>query len=125
MKIKELSRRTGLSTHALRFYEKIGIIDSRNIKRTENNYRDYDENIVELIRIVNFAKTAGFSLSEISDLLSEFSQGRIKSSDKLKLLKKKEEVLSRKIGEIDKVRYLVRRKIRELEKTKITSKPKP
>ena len=41
MRISELEARTGLGRHALRFYEREGVLVG--VKRGENNYRDYPE----------------------------------------------------------------------------------
>ncbi len=41
MLIKELAEKTGLTPQTIRFYEKEGFLDTRYIRRRENNYRDY------------------------------------------------------------------------------------
>ena len=40
MRIKDVEQRTGLTRKSIRFYEAKGLL---NVKRTENTYRDYDE----------------------------------------------------------------------------------
>lgn len=62
MKIGELAAQAGVSTDALRFYEKIGLI--RSI-RSSNGYRDYPEQMIELVRYIATAKKLGFTLAEI------------------------------------------------------------
>lgn len=42
MKISDISKRLGISSYTLRYYEKIGII--KNIKRDEKGQREFTEN---------------------------------------------------------------------------------
>ncbi len=42
MFISELEKKTGLTRHTIRFYEKEGFLENY-IRRGENNYRDYSE----------------------------------------------------------------------------------
>ncbi len=68
MKISELARRTGLSPHTLRFYEKQGLVSHRS--RSESGYRDYDETDLRRVEFVRAARNVGFSLEDIANLLS-------------------------------------------------------
>ena len=55
MKIGELSRRTGLATSRIRFYEASGLIVSQ---RQANGYRNYPEQSVQTLAIVAGAQQA-------------------------------------------------------------------
>ncbi len=68
MRISELARRTGLSTHTLRFYEKRGLVSHRG--RSESGYREYDEADLRRVEFVRSARNVGFSLEDIALLLS-------------------------------------------------------
>jgi MerR family Zn(II)-responsive transcriptional regulator of zntA len=68
LKISEIAARTGLSTHTLRFYEKNGLIDAS--QRTESGYRLYSESDVRKAEFIRTARNIGFSLDDISSLLS-------------------------------------------------------
>ncbi len=68
LKISELSARTGLSTHTLRYYEKHGLISAS--ERSEAGYRYYSDTDVRRVEFVRTARHIGFSLNDISDLLS-------------------------------------------------------
>ena len=53
MLINELSKRTGITSHTIRFYEKSGLIKGvrdENIK--SNNYFHYDEETVEKLELI-------------------------------------------------------------------------
>ncbi len=68
MRISELAKRMGLSTHTLRFYEKKGLIDHSS--RSEGGYRIYDEADLRRAEFVRTARDVGFSLEDIALLLS-------------------------------------------------------
>ncbi len=68
MRISELSKRTGLSPHTLRFYEKQGLVSHNS--RSEGGYREYDESDLRRVEFVRTARNVGFSLEDIAMLLS-------------------------------------------------------
>jgi len=68
MRIGELSKNTGFKVETLRYYEKEGLI--KPVSRTESGYRQYNEESLKQLNFVAKAKSVGFSLSEISELLT-------------------------------------------------------
>jgi len=68
MQIKELARRTNLSGKTIRYYESIGLLPPP--RRLPNGYRDYDETAVDRVRFVAGARTLGFSLDDIGEILT-------------------------------------------------------
>lgn len=68
LKISELGSRTGLSPHTIRFYEKQGLIEAS--VRSESGYRYYSDSDVRRAEFVKTARNIGFSLEDISQLLS-------------------------------------------------------
>lgn len=69
MQIGEVARRTGFSTDTLRYYEKLGLITLDKKNRGENNYRSYDQAVVERLLLIKQTKSLGFTLKEIKQLL--------------------------------------------------------
>ena len=69
--IGEVARRAGLKASALRYYEAEGLIP-RAPQRSGR--RVYDESILDRLRIIQLAKSAGFTMAEIKRLLSGFSR---------------------------------------------------
>jgi DNA-binding transcriptional MerR regulator len=63
MRIKELSEKTGLSCHTLRYYEKIGLIQS--VKRDANGQRIYDENTIGWVQFLIKMKLTRMPLSDL------------------------------------------------------------
>lgn len=66
MQIGELSKRSGVSRHTLRYYEKRGLI--RSVRRP-NGYREYQEGIILLLDYIRTAQSLGFTLTEVEDEL--------------------------------------------------------
>ena len=68
MKINELAKKTGLTAPTIRFYETVGLLDSRHVRRGDNNYRDYCEEAVEQLLVIKEVQAAGFTLAEFKEL---------------------------------------------------------
>ena len=68
MNIGQASRATGVSTKMIRYYESVGLI--RPADRTDSNYRDFGERDLNDLRFIRRARSLGFSVEEISRLLS-------------------------------------------------------
>lgn len=68
MKIGELAKQSGLSTHTLRFYEKSGLLKASG--RSQSNYRIYTANDLETARFIKRARSIGFSMDEVATFLS-------------------------------------------------------
>lgn len=64
--ISEVAAQTGFSASALRYYERIGLVEPG---RTAAGYRKYDRRSVERLRFIARGKDLGLSLDEIAELL--------------------------------------------------------
>ena len=63
----EIQNKTGLTRKAIEYYEEKGLI---NPKKTENGYRDYSDNDLEVLIKVSLFRKLGISVTEIEDYLS-------------------------------------------------------
>jgi DNA-binding transcriptional MerR regulator len=63
MKIGELSQRSGLSAHTIRYYEKIGLLPFAD--RDGSGQRDYDLTILSWIAFLGRLKLTGMPLKQI------------------------------------------------------------
>lgn len=68
MRIGELSKNTGFKIETLRYYEKLDLL--KPTSRTEAGYREYDNESLKQLHFIKQAKSVGFSLNEISELLT-------------------------------------------------------
>lgn len=68
MRIGKIAKAAEINIETVRFYERKGLID-QPIKPVEG-YRDYSSKILERLLFIKRAKKLGFTLEEISSLLS-------------------------------------------------------
>ncbi len=68
MNIGQASKASGVSTKMIRYYDEIGLV--RPASRSDSNYREYDEREVNELRFIKRARNLGFSVAEITQLLS-------------------------------------------------------
>lgn len=67
MNISELSKRSGLSTPTIRYYEQIKLLPKA--KRKSNGYREYSDNDLKQLLLIQQAQQVGFSLADIKAFL--------------------------------------------------------
>lgn len=80
MQISELARQTGVSVHALRHYERLGLIAPR---RRANGYRDYPDAMKREVVFIAMARQIGFGLPQIADILPQYRARRLSIDDLL------------------------------------------
>ena len=83
MNIGRLSGLTGVPAKTIRYYESIRLIPEP--PRTPSGYRDYGDKDVEVLRFVGIARSLGFTLKDVTQLLSLW-QDRERSSAEVKAL---------------------------------------
>ena len=107
MRIGELAHRSGTTTKTLRFYEQAGLLPAPD--RTPAGYRDYDESVVDRLRFVRAAQTAGLSLAEIRDVISAREQSGPPCGHVMALLDEHAVELDQRIRELMRLREEVQR----------------
>ncbi|MEY3648871.1 MAG: hypothetical protein RLZ13_1756 [Bacteroidota bacterium] len=101
MLINELAKKTGLSTHTIRFYEKSGLIEGKQVPTVKsNNYFHYDEVTVEKLEFISDAKSVGFTIKEIGQILDAWYNNKFTKTQKLEILDEKLISLEQKLKEI-------------------------
>jgi len=68
MTIGQLAKETGVGVETIRFYERRGLIEEP--PRRASGYREYSDDVLARVDFIKRAKELGFSLKEISELLS-------------------------------------------------------
>lgn len=74
MTIGEVSRRSGVASSALRFYEERGLITS---ERAGSGHRRYPRPVLRRIAFIVFAQHVGLTLEEIGDELARLPPHRV------------------------------------------------
>ena len=85
MNIGEAAKSSGVSAKMIRHYEGVGLIHPAT--RTDSNYRVYTHKDVSVLRFVGRARQMGFSIKQISVLLS-LREDRTRPSSEVKQLAK-------------------------------------
>ncbi len=72
MRIGQLSKQTGFSRDAIRFYEKQGLLTA-TAREGDNNYKSYPEDAVLTLQVIRDAQAAGMSIGDLSIFLSQLN----------------------------------------------------
>lgn len=116
MLISELSKRTGVSIHTLRYYENYGLIAGRTDEKvTSNNYKQYDEILVEKVNWIVESKKAGFTLAEIRKSMNDWFDHKLSADKKKEIVQGKIREVEAKINELKTVRKFLLEALKEVE----------
>lgn len=114
--IHEISRKTNIPIHTIRYYEKYGLFKGKkNASVKSNNYTYYDDDIVEKLELINEAKVIGFTLAEIKELLDAWQSKRLSKEKKIEVLKSKITEVDIKIQQLKDMKKLILQGIKEVE----------
>ncbi|MGA9690578.1 MAG: heavy metal-responsive transcriptional regulator [Pseudonocardiaceae bacterium] len=102
MRIGEIAQRTRLSTKALRYYERVGLIAEPN--RTPSGYRDYPDTVLDRLRFIRSAQAAGLTLGEIKGVIAFRDQGSPPCGHVLELIESRAADLEARIAELRRLR---------------------
>ena len=114
MLIRELANKTDVAPHTIRFYEKEGLIDERFFARGDNNYRYYREAAIERIRMIKHGQAAGFTLSEVRELMDMWDAGKLTADEQVVYIQQKIEEVTHKIAALEGVRRYLDNKLDQL-----------
>ncbi|QQD84544.1 MULTISPECIES: mercury resistance transcriptional regulator MerR2 [Jeotgalicoccus] len=105
--IGQLAQQTGVSRKAIRLYEEKGLI-LPSIKRSEGNYRVYNQEHVFCINGIKQLRSLGVSLEEMKDLIVIFEKNTVDVEPHLQhLLKEKLIEIDEHIKDLQKLRQHV------------------
>lgn len=100
--IGALARKVGVATETLRYYERLGLLEPN--RRTVSNYRLYDANALQRLRFIRRAQILGFSLTEISELLSLHGQVDADMEEVSRLARQKIKNIENKIDDLTRMK---------------------
>lgn len=109
MKIAEVSKKYGLSTDTLRYYERIGLLPS--VARTANGIRDYSEQDCARVQFVKCMRGANVSIEALIEYMSLFEQGDETVEARKTLLEEQRDLVQARIAEmqagLDRLNYKI------------------
>jgi MerR family redox-sensitive transcriptional activator SoxR len=105
LRIGEVARAAGISTSALRYYEKIGLVAApiRVSKR-----RQYDPQVVGRVRIILLAREAGFSVRETRTFFEGFPLATTSTRRWREMAERKASELDHLIARIERMKVILR-----------------
>ena len=71
--IQDVSKKTGLSAHTLRYYEKEGLISG--VGRSQGGFRQYTDEDLERLGLICCLKNTGMSIQEIARFVQLTHEG--------------------------------------------------
>jgi Cu(I)-responsive transcriptional regulator len=99
MDIGRAAKESGVSVKMVRHYEAIGLLPPP--ARTFANYRVYGPNDVHMLRFIKRARTLGFSMEDIKELVGLWKNKARSSAAVKKIAGRHLEELRRKIAELE------------------------
>lgn len=98
--IQDVSKKTGLSAHTLRYYEKEGLITG--VERSQGGFRQYTDEDLEELGLICCLKNTGMSLQEIAQFVELTHQGEHTLKERVELLREHRENVIRRMAEMQK-----------------------
>lgn len=95
MQISELAQRTAVSVHALRHYERLGLLLPR---RRANGYRDYPAALQREVVFIAMSRQLGFSLPQIAERLGAYRAGTLRIDTMVEALSERAATLDQQIA---------------------------
>ncbi|MGO4287523.1 MerR family transcriptional regulator [Bosea sp. TAB14] len=99
MKIGELARRSGLTAHTIRYYERIGLLPYAD--RDRSSQRDYDASILTWIEFLGRLKTTGMPIREMLRYAALREQGAGTQPERRAQLERHREQVRARIAELN------------------------
>jgi DNA-binding transcriptional MerR regulator len=107
--IKQVSEKTGLPPHVLRYYENEGLLP--NVARSRSGIRRYSDNDLEGLGLVCCLKNTGMSIKQIQSFVELNEEGDATLKQRCELLKEHKKAVEEQIVDMHKQLQKVTHKI--------------
>lgn len=98
--IQDVSKKTGLTAHTLRYYEKEGLIPG--VERSQGGFRQYTDEDLERLGLICCLKNTGMSIQEIARFVQLTHEGDHTLEERVELLRAHREQVLERIAEMQK-----------------------
>jgi DNA-binding transcriptional MerR regulator len=96
--IAEVAEKTGVSAHALRYYERIGLLD---VGRQASGHRRFTESDVERVVFIGRLRATAMPIREIQRYFALVAKGPSTEGDRLALLQAHRRAVLDRLGELE------------------------
>ncbi len=98
--IQEVSKKTGMTAHTLRYYEKEGLLSG--VERTHGGFRQYTDEDLERLGLICCLKNTGMSIQEIARFVQLTHEGDHTLEERVELLRAHRERVLERMAEMQK-----------------------
>jgi DNA-binding transcriptional MerR regulator len=102
MRIGQVAARAGVTTRALRYYERVGLL--AEAARTDSGYRHYPPAVLDRLRFIRAAQAVGLTLGEIKGIIGFREHSSPPCAHVLELIEGRAADLDRRISELAQLR---------------------
>jgi DNA-binding transcriptional MerR regulator len=110
LSIGQVAERTGLSVHALRFYEREGLLADA-VRRESNGRRVYTEDDVDWLEMCIKFRSSGMPLETIRKYTELVRQGRGNEAERLDLLRSHQDSITAQIQDLTECLNVITHKV--------------
>lgn len=107
--ISDIARHTGVSTHTLRYYERIGLLSP--VARVAGGHRRYDDDDVARIRFLTLLRRTGMPIRDMQRFMNLTRAGDHTLADRIELLEAHLAGIDERLETLGQCRRLVQEKI--------------
>lgn len=109
MRIAEVSKKYDISADALRYYERIGLLE--HVRRNESGIRDYSEADCARIQFIKCMRGANVSIEALIEYMQLFAEGDSTVAARKALLEEQRDLVQERINEmqagLDRLNYKI------------------
>jgi DNA-binding transcriptional MerR regulator len=111
LSIGDVAQRTGLSVHALRFYERDGLLLSQHVARGTGGHRRYTPMDVKWLGLCIKLRASGMPLAEIRRYAELVREGPGNEQERLELLREQQARVESQLTELGECLRIIKRKV--------------
>jgi DNA-binding transcriptional MerR regulator len=109
--IGDVAERTGLSVHALRFYEREGLMLAQHVARGTGGHRRYTPMDVKWLVICIKLRASGMPLAQIRRYAALVREGPGNERERLDLLREQQARVERQLADLQECLQIITRKV--------------
>jgi DNA-binding transcriptional MerR regulator len=111
LSIGDVARQTGMSVHALRYYEREGLTLSQRVARGTGGHRRYTAEDVAWLRICTKLRRSGMPLAKIRRLAELARAGPGNEDQRLELLREQQQRVEEQLADLEECLRVITRKV--------------
>ena len=119
--IGQVADQTGIPAPTIRYYESIGLLKAP--ARSPAGYRRYNDGTLTELRFIRKAQALGFSLDEISEILSLSRSGQRPCARVLSITRRHVEAIDARIGQLQRFRRYLKAELEKWERQRTATTP--